>query len=134
MPSVNEVIIATLSTPLACPTCGNRDGHTHPDFTVWSPVTVRAELIEAALIHHGHVKAPDAPVTEADLAHAAVSLAHFSQHPRYEGDDGVLRLRKYPVDVDVAYHAALRHHDDPLARADLARWRTLLLNHLQDPE
>lgn len=133
MPSVKEVIIATLSTPIACPTCGNRDGHTHVDFTVWSPVTVRADLIETALIHHGHVKAPDAPVTEADLIQAAASLALASRHPRY-WNGRWSKLRESEADVDVAYHAALKQYEDPQERADLARWRTLLLNHLQDPE
>lgn len=130
MPSVREVLIANLSTPLACPVCGVTAPHPHSEAAQWSPIAVRAALIEAALIEYGHVRGPNHPITDADLHAAAVALSMASRHARYEGD-GVIRLRESVVDVDVAYHAALKHTDDPQERADLARWRKLLLDALR---
>lgn len=88
----------------------------------------QAELIERALVEHGHLAAPNHPPTEADIQQAAELLAEQSGHPRYTATpDGKDKLLQSAVDVDLAHRCAAKtgHQSDQQRLADA---RALLLS------
>ncbi len=123
-----DVVVAALAVPFPCPVCGRAETCGCAKPTGWSPTTMRARLVVAALIEHGHLPDPDqtAPVT-ADYERAAQWLADQSGHPRYEGD-GWARIMQSSRDVEMA-HASADRRLGGVGREGLARTRAMLLDY-----
>lgn len=122
MPTARDVIVAALAVPLPCPVCGRAETCRCVKPEGYSLTEERATLIEAALVQEGHLRAPAAEVSQADLDEAAMYLAARSRHPRYtQTEDGWRKLFQAEPDVEMAYHHATKNapqsEQEPLSRA-----------------
>lgn len=126
--TARDVIVAALSTPLPCPTCGRVETcrcATRPGHTL---IEERAALIEAALLQHGIIPTPSAEPTQEDVNEAAMVLAARSRHPRYTlTTDGWRKLLQATADVRLAATTAEQHAVGAGAREEIASLREGLL-------
>lgn len=109
-PTARDVILAALSTVLPCPKCGRTEKCRCLVKDARPQIDRRADLVVAALIEHGHLPSPDAPVGEREVEDVAKWLAAESRHPRYTAvEDGWRRLMTSDADVEVAAANAQRY-------------------------